>query len=276
MSRLAYYYDSSKCMGCRGCQAACKEWNEEEVENTHFEGSYQNPPQLSPDTRMIIKFYENFEKDTVPQLNMLKYQCFHCGDPACVKVCPSGCLQRTEDGVVIMDKDKCIACGYCHSACPFTIPSIGKTVNKCDMCFSRIREGSESEKTSTPACVKACLADALSFGNRDELVQKGKERVTWLKTRGYENANLYGESILGGLGVLSVLKDKPTKYGLPEEPSMPLEITAWKDILNPIAPLAFVGAIGLSAVQHLCALKQIKDEKKKDDTDKDDADKGEK
>jgi len=212
MARLAYLFDSSKCMGCHGCQVSCKQWNEEKAVKTHFAGSFQNPQTLSKDTRMIMRFYENFEKDTIPQLNILKYQCFHCGEPACVKVCPSGALTKTSTGIIAMDQRKCIACGYCHNACPYNIPEIGEHVNKCDMCFSRTESGNDNDKTSTPACVKACPAGAMEFGDRDALIAKANSRVEWMKGRGISTANVYGDQILGGLGVISILKAEPT-YG---------------------------------------------------------------
>lgn len=270
MGRIAYYYDSSKCIGCRGCQVSCKTWNQEKAEDTVFWGSYQNPPALSPDTRMIMRYYEDFHPDNVPQLNMLKYQCFHCGDPGCVKACPSGCLQKDEKGIVFMDKTKCIACGYCRSACPFTIPKIGKTVNKCDMCHSRVTNGGGQTNinegrhaanlgTNVPACVKMCQADALEFGDRDELIERGKKRVEWLKSRGYEKAQLYGVEGVDGLGVLSVLTDDPEKYGLPAVPKLSLDLTLWRDVISPFGALALAGAAGMAAVMHWTAKKQDDD-----------------
>lgn len=260
MARLAYLFDSSKCVGCHGCQIACKQWNEEKATRTTFTGSYQNPPSLSPDTRTIMRFYENFEQDTIPQLNILKVQCYHCGEPACVKVCPSGALSKTDKGITAVDPSKCIACGYCHSACPFTVPAIGKHVNKCDMCLSRTEHGDDKQKTSTPACVKTCPAGALEFGDRDALVAKAHKRVEWLKTRGHKEANLYGEKVLGGLGVMSVLKYPPASYGLPANPTMPLELFVWKDLFNPMGLLMLVGAVGAAAGHYLLALRQSRDD----------------
>jgi formate dehydrogenase iron-sulfur subunit len=160
-----------------------------------------------------------------------------------------------------MDKSKCIACGYCRSACPFTVPTIGKTVNKCDMCRSRIDNGSESDMTVRPACVKACQADALIFGDRDELVEVAKKRVEWLKGRGYDKANVYGLEGVDGLGVVSVLLDEPEKYGLPAVPTIPLELTLWRDIVSPFGALALAGAAGMAALMHWTALRQEKNNK---------------
>lgn len=251
MARMAYYFDGSKCIGCHGCQVACKQWNQEKAVPTKFVDGYTNPPTLNTDTRMIMKYHENFEKDTVPQLFMLKHQCYHCGEPACVKVCPSGCLTKTAEGIVAADTAKCIACGYCRSACPFTIPTIGDHVNKCDMCLSRTQSGSAKEQTNIPACVKSCSAAALEFGERDKLVAQAKKRVEWLKGRGYQHANLYGEGFLGGLGIISVLTHKPVNYGLPENPSVPVEVTVWKDIFNPMGLLMLAGAFGMTVVHRL-------------------------
>jgi formate dehydrogenase beta subunit len=259
MARLAYYFDSSKCVGCHGCQTICKQWNQEKAVTTLFTGSLQNPPTLDTNTRMIMRYYENFETESMPSLNFLKYQCFHCGEPACVKVCPSGALTKSETGIVGMDTEKCIACGYCHNACPFSIPMVGKTVNKCDMCQSRTKNGSSEDKTETPACVKTCPAGALEFGDRDKLIAKANKRVEILQARGNAKANLYGENVLGGLGIISVLKYPPDYYELPANPSIPLEVTVWKDYFNPLGLLMLGGAMGMAAFLHFLALKQPKD-----------------
>jgi len=264
MARLAYYFDSSKCVGCHGCQVTCKQWNQEKVLPTRFSGSFQNPPALDKDTRMIMRYYENFEAATVPSLNFLKYQCFHCGEPACVKVCPSGALTKTETGIIAVDADKCIGCGYCHNACPFNIPMIGKHVNKCDMCRSRTEQGDDKQKTSTPACVKTCPAGALEFGDRDKLIAGAQQRVEWLKSRGNGQANLYGENVLGGLGVISVLKYPPGAYGLPANPTISLELTVWKDIFRPLGLLMLGGAVGMAGFLHVLGMRQQKAEQEHD------------
>lgn len=256
MARMAYSFDSSKCTGCHGCQVSCKQWNQEKTVATKFSGSYQNPPQLDKDTRMIVRYYENFEKDTIPQLNLLKFQCFHCGDAACVKVCPSGALSKTAHGSTAVDTGKCIACGYCHSACPFTIPVVGTHVNKCDMCFSRTQNGSDSDRTSTPACVKTCPAGALEYGNRESLLDQAHKRIAWLKSRGYSQANVYGDNVLGGLGVISILKYPPANYGLPANPSVPSEIIAWKDVFNPFGLVMLAGAMGLTVAHRILVARQ--------------------
>ncbi|AEE14760.1 4Fe-4S ferredoxin iron-sulfur binding domain-containing protein [Thermodesulfobium narugense DSM 14796] len=249
MERVAYMFDSSKCMGCRGCQSVCKQWNDQKTDPTTFTGFYTNPPSLNPHTRMIINFYDDFTEKQ--NFNFLKYQCFHCGEPACVKACPSGALFQAENGIVAFDVNKCIACGYCHSACPFGIPQIGKVINKCDMCYSRVIDGSKSDETSTPACVKACLGGALYFGKRDDLVKQGKERVEVLKKEGFTEANLYGENILGGLGVLSILKYEPEKYGLPKNPVFPANTLIWKNIMHPLGLVMLGGAAGLVFLHRL-------------------------
>ncbi len=252
MARVAYYFDSSKCVGCHGCQISCKQWNQEKAVKTHFETGYGNPPVLNPDTRMIMRYYEGMEKTTNPiNLNFLKFQCFHCGDPACVKVCPSGALSKTENGIVAVDQDKCIACGYCHNACPFTIPSIGKYVNKCDMCLSRTQSGNDKERTSIPACVKTCPAGAMEFGERTAMLAKAQKRVEWLKSRGYKDANVYEANGVGGLGIIPVLKYSPQQYGLPANPTISAEITVWKDYFNPLGLVMMAGAFGMTILHRL-------------------------
>ena len=268
MARVAYYYDSSKCMGCHGCQISCKQWNQEKTVKTHFKTGYGNPQALDPDTRMIMRYYEGIEKDTNPiNLNFLKQQCYHCGDPACVKVCPSGALSQTKNGIVAVDQDKCIACGYCHNACPFAIPMIGKHVNKCDMCHSRVENGNDKDLTSIPACVKTCPAQAMEFGDRSAMLAKADKRVAWLKSRGYKDANVYGATSLGGLGIIPVLKYTPEHYGLPVNPTVPVEVTVWKDIFNPLGLLMLAGAFGMTVVHRLMQRGQDDSSHQQSDTD---------
>ena len=96
--------DSTKCIGCRGCQIACKEWNNLPAEKTEFFGGegYQNPGRLSSKTWTLIKFNE-IKKDTQLGWIFSKHQCFHCLSPSCVTVCPVSALCKTKSGAVIYD-----------------------------------------------------------------------------------------------------------------------------------------------------------------------------
>jgi len=252
--RLAMLIDTSTCMGCRGCQVACKQWNdlrgyvpgERVTVNT---GSYENPPSLDPQTWTRIKFREYDDGERFQWL-FLKEGCMHCGEAACVEACPTGALQKQPNGITTFDRDKCNGCGYCSQFCPFGVPQLevmnaltGEAKSsKCVFCQDRTSNGMK------PACVKTCPAGALDWGNRDEMLDKARARVDELKTeRGFPKANVYGETQLGGLGRIYVLTAPPAAYDLPEDPQYPIITTVWQKLLQPVGQIAFgatiVGAI---------------------------------
>ena len=233
MADKAILYDATRCTACRGCQAACKQWNENDehiptVENgvdAVNSGSYENPPELAANTWLRMKFTEVERKGKVDWL-FTRHACMHCTEASCEQVCPTGAISH-QDGMVIIDQDWCIGCGYCVLACPFHVPHKDEelgTARKCTRCttpgLNRLAEGLE------PACVKTCPTDALIFGDRNTLLADGRSRVQALKAKGYTNAYLYGEEELGGLGVLYVLDDSPEVYGLPESPKVAISTSA--------------------------------------------------
>ena len=251
----AILYDATKCTACRACQVACKQWNELPAEETTNRGTYENPPDLSYKTWVKIKFSEVYRGRQFSWL-FARRACMHCTDAGCVRVCPSGALYHHEYGFVTYDKNLCTGCGYCIEACPFDVPRSRRNVvtgiakmDKCTFCttpgLDRIDEGWE------PACVKTCPTDALVYGDRNDLLARGKRRVQELKAGGYGNAYLYGEKELGGLHVLYVLDDSPEVYGLPVAPKVPVAVTAWQDVLQPIGwavgGLAIIG-MGLNYI----------------------------
>ncbi len=253
--RYAMYIDASKCMGCRGCQVACKQWNDLKgyvpgVRETKNTGSYENPLSLDPQTWTRIKFSEYDNPDRFQWL-FLKEGCMHCTDAACVDVCPTGALKHGPYGIVTFERDLCNGCGYCSQFCPFGIPKL-EIINsvtgeakssKCVFCQDRTVNG------LTPACVKTCPASALEWGPRDAMVAKAELRVSELKTKlGFPEARVYGKTELGGLGRIYVLTAPASEYGLPENPRYPVLGTLWQKILQPVGQLAFgaviVGALG--------------------------------
>ena len=259
MVEKAILFDATRCTACRGCQAACKQWNELKGETTTFTGTYENPPDLAAETWVKIKFIEKAEDGTFSWL-FNRRSCMHCTEAACVDVCPSGALFHNEYGFISQDREKCIGCGYCMEFCPFNVPRLdverfsgaGK-MNKCTLCtragFNRISAGLE------PACVKTCPTDALIFGDRDELLAEGQRRVANLKTphsQAYPKANLYGEKELGGLHVLYVLADSPEVYGLPADPRLPV-VNRVRDILNPLRWVAWGGMAAVLLVNLIVA-----------------------
>jgi formate dehydrogenase iron-sulfur subunit len=147
--------------------------------------------------------------------------CKHCTHAACLDVCPTGALFRTEYGTVVVQQDVCNGCGYCVSACPYGVidrrPGDGRA-QKCTLCYDRLHDGLE------PACAKACPTQSIQFGELDELRQRAALRVQDLHERGIPEARLYGEDPddgVGGHGAVFLLLDEPEVYGLPPDPVVP-------------------------------------------------------
>ena len=151
--------------------------------------------------------------------------CKHCTHAACLDVCPTGSLFRTEFGTVVVQDDICNGCGYCVPACPFgvidrRIGEKGVTKNvgiaqKCTLCYDRIGDGLQ------PACATACPTQSIQYGDLDELRERAQARVATLQAAGVHDAKLYGENEhdgIGGLGAFFLLLDEPEVYGLPPDP----------------------------------------------------------
>ncbi len=151
--------------------------------------------------------------------------CKHCTHAACLDVCPTGSLFRTEFGTVVVQDEICNGCGYCVPACPFgvidrRVGEKGVTKNegvaqKCTLCYDRIGDGLQ------PACATACPTQSIQYGDVDELRERAQARVDALHAAGVHDARLYGESThdgVGGLGAFFLLLDEPEVYGLPPDP----------------------------------------------------------
>lgn len=144
--------------------------------------------------------------------------CKHCTHAACLDVCPTGALFRTEFGTVVVQEDVCNGCGYCVPACPYGVIDQRKDdgrVWKCTLCYDRLGVGME------PACAKSCPTDSIQFGPLEELRERARGRVAQLHAAGVTDARLYGESPddgVGGDGAFFLLLDEPEVYGLPPDP----------------------------------------------------------
>lgn len=236
-ARKGFLVDTSRCIGCRSCQVACKQWNKLDADKTSNKGTFENPRDLTPALYNRVRFVE---KETSGEVTwrFLNERCMQCGDAGCMKVCPSpGALYRTKDGIVAYNKEKCISCKYCVSACPFNIPryDANDKVSKCNLCQNRVEGG------MIPACAKACPTEALKFGKRNDLIAKAKAA----------KKEIYGENVLNGLGVAYALEGPPEQYGLPANPSIPLSIFLWKDVIKPLGILGFWGSIGAMMLHYV-------------------------
>ncbi|MFS8037482.1 formate dehydrogenase subunit beta [Xanthobacter sp. AM11] len=248
---VAKLIDVSKCIGCKACQAACLEWNELHEEIGTFNGTYTNPPDLTPASLTLMRFTEwvNPETDNLEWL-IRKDGCMHCADPGCLKACPApGAIVQYSNGIVDFDHARCIGCGYCVKGCPFNIPRISQTDHKaykCTLCSDRVAVG------QGPACQKACPTQAIVFGTKTQMKDWAEGRIKDLKSRGYKNAGLYDPPGVGGTHVMYVLQhaDKPSIYaGLPDNPRISPIVEAWKGVTKYVG-LGVMGFAALAGALH--------------------------
>ncbi|MET8563414.1 4Fe-4S dicluster domain-containing protein [Streptomyces flaveolus] len=158
--------------------------------------------------------------DGRPELRWLMASdvCKHCTHAACLDVCPTGSLFRTEFGTVVVQEDICNGCGYCVPACPYGVIDQRRDdgrVWKCTLCYDRLGVGLE------PACAKSCPTESIQFGPLEELRERARARVAQLHAAGVTDARLYGDSPddgVGGAGAFFLLLDEPEVYGLPPDP----------------------------------------------------------
>ncbi len=225
--RMGFFTDTSVCIGCKACEVACKEWNHVPEDGLNFTGmSYDNTAGLGADTWRHVAFVEQRkplaqqEPGTGGDLRWLMASdvCKHCTHAACLDVCPTGSLFRTEFGTVVVQEDICNGCGYCIPACPYGVIDQRKEDGrawKCTLCYDRLGAGLE------PACAKACPTDSIQFGPLDELRERAAGRLAQLHEAGVPAARLYGEDPgdgVGGDGAFFLLLDEPEVYGLPPDP----------------------------------------------------------
>ncbi|MBO0876233.1 MAG: 4Fe-4S dicluster domain-containing protein [Pseudonocardia sp.] len=253
--RVGFFTDTSVCIGCKACEVACKEWNAVPADNSSgLTGmSMDNTEGLGANTWRHVAFIEQRKPvathepgqdhadldvlalagqgsatvDGAPAASgqgddfrwlMASDVCKHCTHAACLDVCPTGALFRTEFGTVVVQEDVCNGCGYCVPACPYGVIDQRRDdgrVWKCTLCYDRLGAGQE------PACAKACPTDSIQFGELDELRERADARLARLHEAGVADARLYGDDPgdgVGGAGAFFLLLDEPEVYGLPPDP----------------------------------------------------------
>ncbi len=231
--------DTTRCIGCRACQVACKQSHGLKAEETEFPAAgrgYQNPPRFSPYTRTYVSFHELEQPGGKLKWVFVKRQCMHCTEMRCADVCAPGVFRQTDSGVVVHDAKECIGCAACIDECPFGVPAIDfwdvdtPHLRKCTFCFERRERqidrilvngkpltgeafARHKDRFQSPACAKGCPTGALSFGRRDQLLQEARRRIAASPDRYFDY--IYGEKELGGLGWLYLAAVPPKELGLP-------------------------------------------------------------
>lgn len=226
-------FDSTRCVGCRACQTACKVANQLPPDRASANGGqYDAPDDLNSSTKNVIKAY-----DAGGHLAFVKQQCMHCVDPSCVSACMLGAMHKAGDGkrrfegekkgsgIVAWDKYTCTGCRYCQLACAFNVPKFEwfeafPRIVKCELCRHRADPGKEGPlAVANPACAEVCPRDAVVYGWRRDLLDEARRRIAAEPARYL--AHVYGELEGGGTQVLYLTSpDAPfVKLGLPELPA---------------------------------------------------------
>lgn len=230
--------DLAKCVGCKQCQLACQRKN--------------NLPQdtrttiLSANALSVVETRNVLVNDK-PKNQPVKRQCMNCVNPSCVAACTVGAMQKLPDGPVVYDENRCIGCRYCMYACPFGIPTFEwnkqlSLIRKCNGCADLQAKG------LAPACVQACPANALTFGDRKELLTIANERVYAPKSPYVKH--IYGEREIGGTTMLYISLVPFEQLGFPALPEeAPAEINA--TIMHSTPTIAAGMAMALSGIYWL-------------------------
>jgi formate dehydrogenase iron-sulfur subunit len=280
-ARKGFFTDTSVCIGCKACEVACKEWNEVPEDGYELSGmSYDNTQALGASTWRHVAFIEKPLHPTTTDLGlpgmgppgameqgtlghedqgapsgeggvrwlMSSDVCKHCTHAACLDVCPTGSLFRTEFGTVVVQPDICNGCGYCVPACPYGVLDLRKEDGrafKCTLCYDRLKHD------QTPACAQACPTESIQFGDLSELRQRAQVRLAELHDQGVDVARLYGadpDDGVGGDGAFFLLLDEPEVYGLPPDPVVTTRDigSIWRHVGEAAAALVGLGVVAFA------------------------------
>jgi formate dehydrogenase iron-sulfur subunit len=227
MKQVGLLYDSTKCIGCEACVAACKEANGLPA---------AVDPKLTAYTWTVV---EQHDKAFVRRL------CMHCDSPTCASVCPVQALHKNSTGAVVYDSTRCIGCRYCIMACPFNVPKYQwdraiPVVGKCSLCPTRTAAGQPT------ACAAACPTGATLFGEREELIREARRRLQ--ATPQAYVPQLFGLEEVGGTSVLMLASVPFSRLGVPTNlPRSPLPMLTWK-VLSKVPDVVTVGGVLLCGI----------------------------
>ncbi len=210
-----FFFDNTRCTGCRTCVLACKDYHDHRTGNAfrmvidYEGGSWERAAEAGAGkTDPAGPHGSKGSNDPGAAASAVAHgvyayhisvSCNHCNDPVCTQVCPTGAMHKDELDLVWPDVRKCIGCGYCTMACPYHAPHIDehlKRSSKCDGCRSRVLEGAR------PVCVEACPVRALDFGTAAELQERHPGTVRSIMPLPHESATSPNLSILPSAAAL--------------------------------------------------------------------------
>ena len=215
----AVLVDTTRCVGCRACEAACAESNK--LSGPVMQGDeavFGTRRKTDERTFTVV----NRAKSSTERY--VKTQCMHCVDPACASACLAKALEKTAAGPVVYHPERCLGCRYCMVACQFDIPkfdfmSNSPYIHKCSFCAERQAEG------LLPACASVCPSGALQFGHREALLEEARTRI-YQNTDKYVH-HVYGEFEAGGTSWLYITDVPFDQLGFRTDlgPTSPPELT---------------------------------------------------
>ena len=250
---LGCLVDTTLCVGCRQCERACNERNHLPAPPVPFEETavLESQRRMDETTFTVVNKYYPRNLGTLTwrqRPTFVKFQCMHCNDPSCVSACIVGALTKAKNGAVIYDADKCIGCRYCMVACPFQVPAyeygdpLTPRVRKCTFCFDQVKDG------GLPACAQVCPREAITFGQRKDLLRLARWRIK--NHPGKYQEHIYGEHEVGGTSWLYLASEPFANIGFPTLPakapprlteSIQHAITGY--LAAPLGLFAFLGGV---------------------------------
>jgi Fe-S-cluster-containing dehydrogenase component len=203
--------DTTKCIGCRSCEEACNGQNKLPPPQESFSSDkvFERMRDTTPDAFTVLNRFPNEKEPDKPIF--VRKQCMHCAQPACATACLVKALEKTPEGMVKYNKERCMGCRYCMLSCPFDVPKYQYDnplpfVRKCVFCYDRVVKGEQ------PACSEACPEGASLFGKRRDLVETAKQRVVADPAK--YHSYIYGEREAGGTSWMFIGGPPPEKLGL--------------------------------------------------------------
>ncbi len=239
MTRYAMVINVQRCVGCHACEVACRaEWGVPDNDHrTWVKPTYPTALKRGGGLfELVAAFYVG--------------QCNHCEHPTCVEACPTGATYKREDGIVVVDHELCIGCGYCVEACPYGARYVHPTlkkVDKCDFCAPRLEKGLQ------PACVETCITGAKVFGDLDDPTSEVYKLVFEEGARG-----ITSDEVNLGPNVYYVGDDKKVDLIInkfpPRKPKLPTPASLWEKVLKPLIGLGVIGSFVGASVAYFVQL----------------------